>query len=428
MFLRPGNPAGVRYSLWTRNRFQIGAGVIVAIILPWLVRVEVAEYELERYGLQASMIATLLAFLSGFYILGRLARYPGVRSSYYILPSFAATYGLALAAFFFLRIDYSRLHFIASFLLSLTWFYIVYFKAQREARLVIGVVPQGNYERLLAIDRVDWTILHTRDNMPVAALDAIVVDLHADLSDEWERYVADHAIKGMLVMHVKQVEESLTGRVDISHLSENNLGSLIPGLLYAKVKRMADVLITLALLPLLIPVLAVVALIIRLDSQGPVIFRQQRMGYRGHPFVMWKFRTMTHREVETGDSRVAAMTRDGDSRVTRIGRFLRQYRVDELPQVLNILRGEMSWIGPRPEAMALSQWYESELPFYRYRHIVRPGISGWAQVRQGHVAEVDEVLSKLHYDFYYIKNFSFWLDCLIVAGTVRTVWSGFGAR
>jgi lipopolysaccharide/colanic/teichoic acid biosynthesis glycosyltransferase len=88
----------------------------------------------------------------------------------------------------------------------------------------------------------------------------------------------------------------------------------------------------------------------------------------------------------------------------------------------------MSWIGPRPEAVALSHWYESELPFYRYRHIVRPGITGWAQVKQGHVADVEDVLWKLQYDFYYIKNFSFWLDLLIVARTIRTVLSGFGAR
>jgi lipopolysaccharide/colanic/teichoic acid biosynthesis glycosyltransferase len=88
----------------------------------------------------------------------------------------------------------------------------------------------------------------------------------------------------------------------------------------------------------------------------------------------------------------------------------------------------MSWIGPRPEAVPLSLWYESELPFYRYRHIVRPGITGWAQVKQGHVADVDDVLWKLHYDFYYIKNFSFWLDVLIVARTFRTIVSGYGAR
>jgi lipopolysaccharide/colanic/teichoic acid biosynthesis glycosyltransferase len=114
--------------------------------------------------------------------------------------------------------------------------------------------------------------------------------------------------------------------------------------------------------------------------------------------------------------------------VTRLGRFLRISRLDELPQVINILRGEMSWIGPRPEALPLSHWYQDELPFYYYRHIVYPGITGWAQVNQGHVTEVDRVLEKLHYDFYYIKNFSAWLDILILLKTVRTMLTGFGAK
>jgi lipopolysaccharide/colanic/teichoic acid biosynthesis glycosyltransferase len=193
------------------------------------------------------------------------------------------------------------------------------------------------------------------------------------------------------------------------------------------VKRVWDFGISLVLLPILLPFLLLVALLIRLDSPGPVLFRQERMGYRGEKFRMFKFRSM--REAAVGaDARNAAMTQDDDARVTRLGRHLRRYRIDELPQIVNILKGEMSWIGPRPEAVPLSLWYEAELPFYRYRHIVRPGITGWAQVRQGHVADVSDVLWKLQYDFYYINNFSFWLDLLIVARTVRTIVSGFGAR
>src|SRR6201991_52914 len=145
------------------------------------------------------------------------------------------------------------------------------------------------------------------------------------------------------------------------------------------------------------------------------------MGYRGVPFTVYKFRTMTVAQ-PTGETELRnAITEAGDSRVTRIGRFLRQSRLDEVPQLMNILRGEMSWIGPRPEALVLSQWYEKELPFYRYRHIVRPGITGWAQVNQGHVADVADVLWKLQYDFYYIKYFSPWLDMLIVLRTIRTM-------
>ena len=111
-----------------------------------------------------------------------------------------------------------------------------------------------------------------------------------------------------------------------------------------------------------------------------------------------------------------------------VGRFLRHYRFDEVPQVINILRGEMSWIGPRPEALPLSHWYEGEIPFYSYRHIVRPGITGWAQVQQGYAAKIRGVTDKLHYDFYYVKYFSVWLDVLIVLKTVRTILTGYGAR
>jgi lipopolysaccharide/colanic/teichoic acid biosynthesis glycosyltransferase len=166
---------------------------------------------------------------------------------------------------------------------------------------------------------------------------------------------------------------------------------------------------------------------VRLESPGPVLFRQGRTGYRGEVFTVYKFRTMRH-DAEAGDALESAITRPGDERITEVGRFLRRSRLDELPQLINILRGEMSLIGPRPEAEVLARWYEAELPFYRYRHIVRPGISGWAQVNQGHVAAVDDVLDKLHYDFYYIKNFSPWLDLVIAFRTVMTIFSGFGAR
>jgi lipopolysaccharide/colanic/teichoic acid biosynthesis glycosyltransferase len=354
-----------------------------------------------------------------------MSHYPGVRASYHILPSFAASYGAVLAVFFFSRLGYSRLHFSVSFLLAGFWYYIVYFKLQRQQRLTIGVVPFGEAKSVFEIPDVDWATL-TRPEDVETPYDAIVADLRFDIPDEWERFLADRALGGTLVMHFKQMEESLTGRVSIEHLSENNFGSLIPGIVYGKAKRAWDLAVSILLLPLLVPVLLLVALLIKLDSPGPVLFIQERMGFQGRHFRMYKFRSMQVHAAD--DPRFAAMTQDDDQRVTRLGRSLRRYRIDELPQIVNILKGEMSWIGPRPEAVPLSDWYEAELPFYRYRHIVRPGITGWAQVRQGHVADVEDVLWKLQYDFYYIKNFSFWLDLLIVARTIRTVLSGFGAR
>ena len=254
----------------------------------------------------------------------------------------------------------------------------------------------------------------------------LVADLRADLSDEWEAFIAETAIQGVPVYHYKQIGETLTGKVEIEHLSENTLGSLLPNFVYLRLKQSLDIALAILALPFLLPLFAVVAVAIRRDSQGPVFFRQERMGYQGRIFRVWKFRTM---ECEPSTSeRSTFITEDDDPRVTRVGRFLRRTRIDELPQVFNILRGEMSWIGPRPEAAPLSVWYETELPFYRYRHIVRPGITGWAQVNQGHVAQVSDVRGKLHYDFYYIKNFSVWLDVLIALRTITIVVNGFGAR
>ena len=259
-----------------------------------------------------------------------------------------------------------------------------------------------------------------------AGCHAIVADFAADLPDEWEAFLADAALAGRIVYQVKQLSESLTGRVELAHLSENSFGSLLPARGYFHLKSLGDFLFALMLLPLALPLMAVVALAIRAEGPGPILFRQARIGYAGARITVYKFRTMKPVSIE--DERRAAMTGEDDERITGVGRLLRKMRIDELPQIFNILKWQMSWIGPRPEAEVLSIWYTSELPFYRYRHVVKPGISGWAQVNQGHVAEVAEVHYKLHYDFYYIKYFSPWLDLLILFRTVKTMLSGFGAR
>jgi lipopolysaccharide/colanic/teichoic acid biosynthesis glycosyltransferase len=246
------------------------------------------------------------------------------------------------------------------------------------------------------------------------------------MPDEWEAFLADAALAGRIVYQVKQLSESLTGRVELERLSENSFGSLLPARGYFYMKGLADFLFALLLLPLALPFMALVAIAIRAETKGPAMFRQKRVGHAGQPITVYKFRTM--RAVEVEDERSAAMTRENDDRITGVGKVLRTLRIDELPQIFNILKWEMSWIGPRPEAEVLSVWYTSEIPFYRYRHVVKPGISGWAQVNQGHVAEVGEVHRKLQYDFYYIKYFSPWLDLLIFFRTIKTMLTGWGAR
>ncbi len=147
------------------------------------------------------------------------------------------------------------------------------------------------------------------------------------------------------------------------------------------------------------------------------------MGHRGRRFTIYKLRSMVDRPKDD-----AHFTQENDARVTRVGRFIRKYRIDEQPQIFNILKGDMSWIGPRPDALELAEWYEKEVPFYNYRCLVRPGLTGWAQVNGGIAAEIDTTTHRLRYDFYYIKYFSLWLDLLVAAKTIWTICTGFGSR
>lgn len=418
--------ASVNQRAVANNGFaQLLGGLIVAVGLPFLIFAG-TNFDAAETVQKNVLYASLSALLVGHYFFRRFVFFPGARSSSYVVPIFTATYAIALTTFFFFRIDYGRLAFATSYILCESWYFACHVMGARARPRRLAVIPVGKARKVNRIPNIDWIWL--RDQAaPLPPCDGIVADLRADLSDEWERSIAEWAIGGVPVYHVKQIEESVTGRVDIEHLSENSFGSLVPGLGYIKIKQLIDFVGAIAVGLLLLPVLLLVALAIKLDSRGPALFKQRRVGYRGVPITVYKFRTMRYEPVVSA-GRDSAITQDGDARITRLGRYLRHSRIDELPQIINILRGEMSWIGPRPEACTLSEWYESEIPFYRYRHIVHPGITGWAQVNQGHVAGVADVLDKLQFDFYYIKYFSPWLDMLIVLRTVRTMLTGFGSK
>lgn len=430
---RTARPVGIRRH-FSRLRYQLLFGLLLTVLLPVLPfallfhldNLSLALYDPSNVN---TMIGGAVAFLISLYLYRRVATLPGVGLFGYVMPASAAGYGIVLAIIFAARLDYSRLTFGFSFLAALTFFFLVSLYLRRHQRRRFYLVPSGNSGQLAALSGVDWRIL-TEPKLPSDPDAVLVADLRADLSGAWERLVAEAALAGYPVYHSKQVQESLTGRVAIEHLSENSFGSLIPNLGYFKLKRLLDLSLALVTLPLLIVPGLIVAILIKIESPGPVFFRQARRGYRGAIFQVLKFRTMVHRVAEgtTRCERELAITRAFDARITHVGRFLRRTRIDELPQIWNIILGQMSWIGPRPEALALSQWYMGELPFYTYRHIVRPGITGWAQVNQGHVAELEDVHEKLHYDFFYIKNFSAWLDLLILYRTIVIVFSGFGAK
>lgn len=374
-----------------------------------------------------SAIASFSAAVAALFLYRRVTSFPGTSGFAFIIPTYSMTYGAAIAVMLGLRLAYSGSMLTSGYIVSMAFGFYASHLTQRFARRKFYLVPFGNTD--IATDsssNIEWIVLHEPQVPQHDRHGAIVADLRYDMDPEWERMLASAAISGRVVYHTKQLHESLTGKVEIEHLSENSFGSLLPNLAYRKIKRAVDIIVSAVALPVLaIPFLAL-AIWIRIDSPGPSFFRQERMGFRAKPFKVIKFRTMSHRPRSA--ERDDAITEHDDSRITRVGRFLRRTRIDEFPQLWNVLIGEMSLIGPRPEALALSQWYEAELPFYVYRHIVRPGITGWAQVNQGHVAALGDVHIKLHYDFYYIKHFSAWLDILITLRTVGTMLTGFGSK
>ncbi|WP_232090237.1 exopolysaccharide biosynthesis polyprenyl glycosylphosphotransferase [Billgrantia diversa] len=330
---------------------------------------------------------------------------------------------MVVAILFFTREEYTRQVLFVSFLMSLGWFYLAFFLGRRYRRMKLGVVPVGRVGELEPTPDIELRSL-THPDLGGVRYDGVVADLHAEeLSPEWERFLARCTLHHIPVYHVRQIQESMSGRVRIEHLTENEYGSLLPSLSYQGVKRFIDLVAALLLLPLLAPIMLATAIAIRLDSPGPALFIQRRMGFRAVPFRVYKFRSMYMDQKGLGFT-----AGDDDPRITRVGRFIRKYRLDELPQLFNVIKGEMSFIGPRPESMELSDWYERDVPFFSYRHVVRPGISGWAQVEQGYAAEVDGMTTKLQYDFYYIKHFSLWLDILIAFKTLKTIVTGYGSR
>ena len=406
-----------------RNRYQLLIGLVLVVIAPGVVWTPHAVMLSPSFGsFENTIIGTFSAMLLGAYLRRRMAVYPGAGSLSVVLPAFAVAYWIVIFVFFFLRFDYSRFQFAASFSMALLWFGAVSLIEARVRRDRFLLLQFGQARNLLARPEADWVMAKSVDKLP-HDITGVVADLRADLPPDWEKLLSTAALSGLPVYHWKQVAESLSGTVDIEHISENNLGSLLPSSAYLRLKRLVDTVLVLLTLPVTLPVAFVAALAILVFDGRPILFRQMRTGFHGQRFVMLKFRTM-----QQGSEEGPQFTMDGDFRVTRLGRILRRFRIDELPQIINIIRGEMSWIGPRPESVDLANWYENEVPFYSYRHIVRPGITGWAQVHQGNVAEIEAATTKLRYDFYYIKYFSPWLDILVAARTVPILVTGFGAR
>ncbi len=234
--------------------------------------------------------------------------------------------------------------------------------------------------------------------------------------------------KGVHVNDFSSFIERETGRVDLDTINPSWLifsdGFSSSRMLSSATKRIFDITASLILLSLTFPIIAIFAVLVKLDSKGPAFFRQTRVGLYGEPFMLVKLRSMRTDAEKDG----AKWAEKDDPRVTRLGRFIRKVRIDELPQTWSVLKGEMSFVGPRPEVPSFVESLEEEIPFYGERHMVKPGITGWAQINFPYGASVEDSRCKLEYDLYYAKNYTPFLDLVILLQTLRVILWPEGAR
>lgn len=405
------------------HTFSAILGWLLTVISPFLIFWSWSNLWQPDSGQKTALIVTSVAYLTTHIWAIRLRTiFPGGKSVGFIAPLVLLIYGLFALAILMLRIEVSRYLLFTSGLCALVWLHIAYTLTYKYMRLKLAVIPDGQYtDEIVKLEFIDARPLLELD-LEKRRYDGVVADFN-HIDEITQRFLTRCALNRTPVYDAKQIYESLTGKVKIHRMSENNMGSLLPSPVYERLKQCIDIVIVLLTLPITLPIALITALLIRLESPGPIIYTQTRIGQGNTPFTIYKFRSM--RFDRNAPQQFAG---EDDPRITRIGKIIRKLRIDELPQFLNVLKGEMSLIGPRPEQPSFVEEYDKKIPFYSYRHIVKPGISGWAQVRHGYTSSTDETQVKIEHDFYYIKNCSFALDLIIAILTIKIMLTGFGAR
>ena len=258
-------------------------------------------------------------------------------------------------------------------------------------------------------------------------IQVIVKDIKSPDFKKYSNRIFDLKINGLKIMNYEEFNEDIQKKIDINQINEewilqSNGFDILNNEMQRNIKRGMDLILALILMVVLSPLALITAIIIKCESKGPVIFKQTRIGENMKPFKVYKFRSMKLHDPK----KYSKYTLDCDTRVTKFGKFIRKTRIDELPQLWNILKGTMSFIGPRPEWDILAKDYAEQINYYNLRHLIKPGITGWAQVMFPYGESLDDAKRKLEYDLYYLKHQDLILDVLIVAKTAKAVLFGKG--
>lgn len=366
------------------------------------------------------------------------AHLPPLEQGGFLLVVTTVAFLLAPLGFALLQAPYSRGAVLLAYVLALAWLLCGHTLWGRRRTLHLAYldagVPLALHQMLRPQEQSDdrlrltsWVAgLPEREQRLV--VDGVVLDRLADANTgtgmQRQQWVSELKLQRMPLYSAEAAAEMLSGRKITGALGEQDLWQLASHPAYDIAKRILDVGLALITVPLWVPLCLGTGLAVKFDSPGPMLYSQPRMGRHGRSFRIWKLRSMRH---EPADHSVQFARRQ-DERITRVGRFIRRTRLDELPQLWNVLRGDMSLIGPRPEQAQFAQDFAAAMPAYPYRHLVRPGLTGWAQVQQGYTDSTEQTAIKLSYDLYYVAHCSMALDLLIAYKTARTVLTGFGAR
>jgi lipopolysaccharide/colanic/teichoic acid biosynthesis glycosyltransferase len=431
-------PTGPRLSEAARRRVAMlrwsAAGLALATALAGLAQALDGHIDLDQVGL-TTVWWCIAACIPATLLVDRFVHTPATEGGIWIVFSTAAVFGLLLVFFAVTHGLYSRAVVGVAFVAETAWLVAGTRLLIRGHVLRLGICEPAVLQLLAdARNAVESPVMHAHaelivsdDIAELAALDGVVIDRYSAKDEALKRLISALKLAGVRIYSADHVHELLTGRLSLQQTEDSFLDDSSGKVLYGLLKRALDIVgASVLLLVAGLPMLAI-ALAIRLTSPGPALFRQLRVGVHGRTFRMLKFRTMYVR-AEDADTMETETADAAAGRVTPLGRLLRKFRLDELPQLLNVLGGTMSLIGPRPEWTATAGAFFDHIAHYPYRHLVRPGITGWAQVNQGHVTDVADARIKLEFDLYYVKHLSFALDLVIGIRTVKTVLTGYGAK
>ena len=422
----------VSASVRRRDALQRWALWGVWMMLPSLMAAQLFEDAgVMTYQFGETLWWCVLPYAVATHLLMRASNLPVAERSGVLWVSTTAPFLFTPLGFALLQQPYSRAAVVWAYAATTLWLWwgyrrhvkhralrLVHIDANVPAQLAACLSPSTLDPQ--AVQLIAW---NPNSDSPLPACDGVVLDRHVRSTDERTRLLGELKMQHLRLYSVEAVAELTSGRKMLPTAADS-LWEIDNDPSYDRAKRLLDVATVIALAPLWLPLAAGVALAVRFDSKGPALYSQPRVGRDGQVFTLWKFRSMVHGLQAPG----VHFAQADDPRITRVGRLLRRSRLDELPQLFNVLMGHMSLIGPRPEQTVFVRDFATTIPSYPYRHLVRPGLTGWAQVQQGYADSADTTRIKLSYDLYYVAHYSLALDLLIAAKTVKTVCTGFGAR